>query len=136
MTDLRAVLLHAVLRAGDDASAIEIWNIVTEMTDGHSSSCASLQRNLTYLAKHGVLVRTTGTDRRWRYSVAEEHLTIPAGEPPVVTFVEIETGRRTCCDAPEIAVFLQRLALERGLSIRSAAIDVQATREKTSSCTP
>ncbi|MBB2205833.1 Fur family transcriptional regulator [Gluconacetobacter takamatsuzukensis] len=130
MTDLRDVLLHGLLRAGDEASAIEIWKTITEMTGGNAPSCGSLQRNLNIMTDRGVLVRKGGLDRVWRYSIASDTRGMADDEPPLVMFLEAGTGRKTRCDLPEVAAFLRQLSMERGLTIRSAAITLLPSGEQ------
>ncbi|WP_246396062.1 hypothetical protein [Gluconacetobacter tumulisoli] len=99
MTDLRDVLLHGILRAGEGASAIEIWKTLVGMTDGRAPSCGSLQRNLNILVDLGILRRKAGADRVWRYGIAPDSTEMVATSPPAVTFLDADTvtGRRATC---------------------------------------
>ncbi|GBQ19365.1 Fur family transcriptional regulator [Gluconacetobacter sacchari] len=124
MTDLRRVLLHGILEAGDGATALEIWKNLTGMVDGYVPSHGSLQRNLNLMVELGVLRRDVGADRVWRYGLPPDALRT-TGDMPIVRILEAGTGRRSPCDLPEVATFLRRLAVERGLDIRSAAITVR-----------
>ncbi|GAN71756.1 Fur family transcriptional regulator [Acetobacter syzygii] len=119
MTDLRQVLLHGILEAGPGATAVEIWQILGTMTDGHAPSQGSIQRNLNLLVERHILRRDVSPDRLWHYHVAPERKTALA-----ITFVEAGTGRKIACDAPEVAILLRRVAAERGLAVQGASITV------------
>lgn len=128
LTDLRRVLLHGVLEADDGATALDIWKTLKNMVDGYVPSHGSLQRNLNLMVEHGVLRRDVGADRVWRYGLPSDGAR-KTGEMPIVCILEAGTGRRSPCDLPEVAAFLRRVAMERGLEIRSAAITVQPAPE-------
>ncbi|NHN89427.1 Fur family transcriptional regulator [Acetobacter conturbans] len=120
MTDLRRVLLHGILEAGADATAVEIWKALLAMMKTHAPSQGSIQRNLNLLVERDVLHRAVGPDRVWRYRVTPERMETSSA----ITFVNAATGRNIPFSSPEIAALLHRAAAEYGLAIRSAAITV------------
>lgn len=120
MTDLRRVLLHGILEAGQGATADEIWKILDRMLGGHAPSHGSIQRNLNLLVQHGVLRRDVGANRVWRYDIASAY----RETSPAITFVNAETGRHIPLRSLKIAALLYRAAAEYGLVLKSAAITV------------
>ncbi|MBO1324457.1 Fur family transcriptional regulator [Acetobacter sp. TBRC 12305] len=119
MTDLRRVLLHGILEAGEGATAVEIWKTLAMMMEGHAPSQGSIQRNLNLLVERNILRRDVSPDRLWHYHIAPERKAALA-----ITFVEAGTGRKIACDAPEVATLLKRVAAERGLALQGAFITV------------
>lgn len=119
MTGLRRVLLHGILRAGVDATAVGIQKTLMAMLEGPVPSQGSIQRNLNLLVEQKVLHRELGHDRSWHYRVTSQRRTGPA-----ITFVDATTGQQTPCDAPEIVCLLRRIASERGLAVQGASITV------------
>ncbi|MFW7268208.1 Fur family transcriptional regulator [Gluconacetobacter sp. Hr-1-5] len=128
MTDLRRVLLHGILEAGNGATAVEIWKTLAAMVDGHAPSQGSLQRNLNLLVEHDVLRRDVGVDRVWRYRIASTR----RETSPAITFVNAETGRHIPVRSPEIAALLHAAAAEYGLALKSAAITVAPASDERS----
>jgi len=131
ITDLRRILLHGILKTGEDATAIDIWKTLTDMVDGHVPGHGSLQRNLNLMVERGIMQREVGVGRVWCYRLLPDDARSD-GDAPLVSVLEAETGRRSRCDLPEVAAFLQRLAAARRLTIRSAAITVETIREASS----
>ncbi|MCG4272589.1 Fur family transcriptional regulator [Acetobacter senegalensis] len=121
LTGLRLIMLHGLLRAGENVTAVALWKVLMEIVDGPPPSAGSIQRNLNIFVDRGILTRTVGADRIWRYRIAQ------GMEPdgPTVLFIDAGTGRMRPCDLPEVTSFLHRLAERRGLDIRSAAITLQ-----------
>ncbi|KAA8386416.1 Fur family transcriptional regulator [Acetobacter sp. DmW_136] len=119
MTDLRRVLLHGVLEVEPHATVVEIWKALSVMTNGHAPSQGSIQRNLNLLVARDILRRDVTPDRLWRYSVAPEPKVLPS-----VLFIEVGTGRKIPCNAPEVVILLRRVAAEHGLAVQGASITV------------
>ncbi|MFT8674973.1 MAG: Fur family transcriptional regulator [Acetobacter sp.] len=124
ITDLRRVLLHGILKAGQGATAVGIWKTMAVMVDGHPPSQGSIQRNLNLLVEHDVLRRDVGADRIWRYRISTERR---AG--PTITFVEAGTGRKIPCDAGAITTVLSQFMAERGMALQEASIIVAPMAE-------
>lgn len=120
-TPTRDRLMHILLCIEDEMTAMEIWRRSWKIAGEAALGRGALQRNLNLLTEAGILRRSTGPDRVWRYRLPE---TAPDKPVPVpsVTFLEAGTGRKASCDLPEIADFLHRVARERGLAIASVAI--------------
>ncbi|OUI87907.1 Fur family transcriptional regulator [Acetobacter sp. DmW_043] len=125
MTDLRRILFHGILEAGPRATAVEIWKTLGQIMErGHVPSQGSIQRNLSLLLERGILRRDVTPDRQWLYSVTPERKAAVA-----ITFVEVGTGRKIDCHAPEVATLLRRVAAEHGLTVQDAAITVSSKSE-------
>ncbi|MFT8862155.1 MAG: transcriptional repressor [Acetobacter fabarum] len=120
MTDLRRILLHGILEAGPQTTAVEIWKTLDRMMAyGHAPSQGSIQRNLNLFVDRGILRRDVTADRQWHYSIAPERRATLA-----MTFVDAGTGQKIACNAPEIVTLLRRVAAEHGLAVQTAAITV------------
>lgn len=114
-------MLHGLLRAGENVTAVALWKVLMEIVDGPTPSAGSIQRNLNIFVDRGILTRTVGADRIWRYRIAQGM----EQDGPTVLFIDAGTGHMRPCDLPEVTSFLHRLAERRGLDIRSAAITLQ-----------
>lgn len=123
MTNLRRILLHGILEAGQRATAVEIWKTLGRiMEHGHAPSQGSIQRNLNLFLERGILRRDVTPDRLWHYSVVPKPKAALA-----ITFVEAGTGRKIACNAPEVATLLRRVAADHGLAVQGAAITVTSS---------
>lgn len=124
MTNLRRVILHGILEAGNGATAIDIRLALLGMMEGHVPSPTSLQRTLNMMVALGVLGRQVGIDRIWHYDLPPARHT----SSPVIV-IDAGTGAVTPCNDPEMTILLARFAARHGLAIQEATLTVTTLGE-------
>lgn len=69
ITPARELLLHGILRAGRNSTAVAIWKTLIRMVNGPAPNAGSIQRNLNAMTRKGILQRSAGPDRMFHYSL-------------------------------------------------------------------
>lgn len=121
MTDVRRALLFGILESGANSTANDIWKTLKFLTENRRCpSQASVQRTLNLMVDRLILRRDVTPDRLWRYSIMPE-----SQESFSIIFVNIETGQKISCNAPEVKIILRRFTIEHGLKIQSVTFLVK-----------
>lgn len=123
---VRLLVLHALLYSEPGPSAVTLRRTLDKMLgQHHTPGIASVQRALNSLATHGIVERSVEEDRVFHYTLHKDVKHAEENEPsPLLTFVDVNTGRKTLCNEPELTSLLRLVASQCGYSLKAAAMTV------------